>query len=152
MAAAKGAIELANMSKKYHDARQYLMENPNEWQNERSAPAVRDLMAGNAVNALLMRDRLDYPQGVTPTQLLMGNGNWKTEKLDQIMADNRLGTRVQDADIKQILSHPNRLKSARLSQQIMDVFVDNLGQLEPQAENAAPEMQLNQVRQQANML
>jgi hypothetical protein len=147
MAAATGAIEMANVAKMYHDARHYLVENPDKWHTEQGEEAIRDLMEGTAIKSLLKNDRKRLPEGITNIQKLMGHGELSLNTLDGVMQNERLGLRVPDETVKQILKHPHSLKSARVAEPITTAFyrsIDPEGALNEGNERVA------QMRQQRN--
>ena len=121
-AMAQGAVTMARIAQNHHNARQYLGKEPMDITSERGRGAVRDLLTGNAMEQMILKDK-SAGEFVTNTQLLMGKGIWSEDNLSQMTTHVLMKNDINQAQVGKILNDPKAVPAQKAATRIMDGIV-----------------------------
>lgn len=107
---ASGAGTLAEVTLKYHEARQRLGNDLENIGKKRNKEAVRDLLMGSTVDKMIQYDQ-GRGQAITDTQIIMGQGMWELENLRVYTGDAARRKGIRPEDVKVLLEKPNSTKA-----------------------------------------
>ena len=122
LAAAKGAVTLAKIAMKYHDARQELGSGPMDLTSEKGEPAVRDLLMGNAVNTMIKQDQLSG-DAINSCQILMGTGIWSVENLAWMTNNSKVKRSIKPEQVEKLLEKPNGALAHKAAKSVNDEII-----------------------------
>lgn len=122
LAAAKGAVTLAKIAMKYHDARQELGSGPMDLTSEKGEPAVRDLLMGNAVNTMIKQDQLSGDV-INSCQILMGTGIWSVENLAWMTNNSKVKRSIKPEQVEKLLEKPNGALAHKAAKSVNDEII-----------------------------
>lgn len=146
--AAQGAINLSKLAQKHHNARQYLGKNPADLTSERGREAVRDLLTGNAIEQMILKDK-SAGEFTTNTQLLMGKGVWSEENLAQMTNRVLMKKNITQGQVMKILSNPEGVPAQKSAARVMEGIISETVEQQNALKQAAQKDLTNQ-RNMAN--
>ena len=148
LSVARGAATLAEVAQKYHNARQFLGNEPMDMKSLDGRKAVRDLLMGNAVEKMIQQD-INMGQTITNTQQIMGEGLWTLKNLQLFTSDTTTRRGIQPEDIQVLLERPNSTKALGIGKNTVNEIVQASMEVYTEAEQAMQkEMELGQQENQ----
>lgn len=114
MILARGAATLGDLALRHHNARQYLGQEDANLSSRAGRNAVRDLLAGKAIETMIS-DNQKEGQEITNTQVLMGQGLWDMENLLVMTRDSKTCQQIKPEQVKSLLEKPNGFKAATVA-------------------------------------
>lgn len=123
MAMARGATTMADLAVRYHNAQQYLGKEPMDLSSKTGKAAVRDLLAGKAIETMV-RDNHKEGQKITATQMIMGNGMWDMENLLVMTRDSQTCQKIKPDQVKALLEKPDGFEAAKVAQNVTMELLD----------------------------
>lgn len=121
----KGAFTIAQAAQKYYDARQYLGNGNMDTTTEKGREAVRDLLAGNAIDRMLRNNADDNAQ-LSDIQALLGQGEITVNKLQQMTNNTSARRDITPEQIKNMLDQPDGLTAANMGNRVSTELVDGM--------------------------
>lgn len=139
---AQGAATLADVSVKYHQARQFLGKEPMDITSRDGRHAVCDLLMGNAVEKMIQQENNN-------TQQIMGEGLWNLKNLRFFTGNTATRRGIQSEDIQALLEKPNSTKAFGIGKNTVNEIVQASMEVYDDVEKAAQkEMELTNQQEQ----
>ena len=139
---AQGAATLAEVSVKYHQARQFLGKEPMDITSRDGRHAVCDLLMGNAVEKMIQQENNN-------TQQIMGEGLWNLKNLRFFTGNTATRRGIQSEDIQALLEKPNSTKAFGIGKNTVNEIVQASMEVYDDVEKAAQkEMELTNQQEQ----
>ena len=139
---AQGAATLAEVSVKYHNARQSLGKEPMDITSRAGRNAVCDLLMGNAVEKMIQQENNN-------TQKIMGEGLWNLKNLRFFTGNTATRRGIQSEDIQALLEKPNSTKAFGIGKNTVNEIVQASMEVYDDVEKAAQkEMELANQQEQ----
>ena len=117
MTLARGAATLGDLALRCHDAKQYLGQENVNLSSRAGRNAVRDLLAGKAIETMISDNHKDG-QEITNTQLLIGQGLWDMENLLVMTRDSKTCQKIKPEQVKALVEDPDGFAAARVAHHI----------------------------------
>lgn len=139
---AQGAATLAEVSVKYHQARQFLGQEPMDITSRDGRHAVCDLLMGNAVEKMIQQENNNIQQ-------IMGEGLWNLKNLRFFTGNTATRRGIQSEDIQALLEKPNSTKAFGIGKNTVNEIVQSSMEVYDDVEKAAQkEMELANQQEQ----
>ena len=135
MSVATGAAIMADLSQRYHEAKQYLGKEPMDMTSRDGRRAVRDFMAGRAVESMIEEDH-KFGQEIPNTQLIMGGGMWTLKNLLTMTSDTKTRREIKPEQVKAMLEDPKGFTAASIAQNLAKDLVEEAMEVQKLAEEA----------------
>ena len=119
MVLARGAATMADLAQRYNDAKQHLSQEPMDMSSRAGRRAVRDLLAGTAIETMI-GDNHKEGQEITTTHVLMGQGMWDMKNLLTMTGDTKTRREIKPEQVKSLLENPKGFEAAKVAHNVTE--------------------------------
>ena len=147
MTIARGAATMADLAVRYQNAQQYLGKEPMDLSSQTGKAAVRDLLAGKAIESMV-KDNQSEGQKVTNTQMIMGQGMWDVDNLLGMTRDSNTCQKIKPNQVKELLENPNGYKAAKVVYNLTTELLDEAMEIQKGVQDMQMQLQNEQQLEQ----